>query len=171
MYGRGRGGVLQLTALTMRRHNHVSGDLGGMGGTVVPAYQMQAEVDPGSRARACRDIAKVDVQDVGVDLDVREAGAEFGGHPPVRGGPTLIEQPGLREQESTGTDRDKARAAPVCPPQRVNDGRWGWLLAALPAGEHHRVGRVECLQPRVTAISYPAMVGTLPGCSAHTSNW
>ncbi|WP_425519706.1 hypothetical protein [Streptomyces auratus] len=55
---RGRG-VLQLPALPVRRHDHVPGDMRGVGRAVVGAAQVQAQVDARGGPGAGGDIVRV----------------------------------------------------------------------------------------------------------------
>ncbi|MEV5571288.1 hypothetical protein AB0L06_14655 [Spirillospora sp. NPDC052269] len=48
----------------------------GVAGTLVVADEMHAQIDASAGAGAGRHVAVVDVQDVGVDPDVREAGGK-----------------------------------------------------------------------------------------------
>ena len=61
---------------------------------MVGAHQVQAQVDPGGDPRAGHHRTGVDVADVGIDLDVRVAGGQLAGVPPVDGGPKSVEQAG-----------------------------------------------------------------------------
>lgn len=109
------------------------------GRAVVGADQVQAQVDARGGPGAGGYIAQVDVERVGLDLDLREAGGEFGGHPPVGGRPPAVQQPRLCEHEGAGADRDNAGAASVGLPDRVKHGGRGRFPAALQAGDDHGV--------------------------------
>lgn len=92
------------------------GDLVRVGGALVGADQMQAQVDARGRARTRGDVAQVDVEHVRLDLDPGMPRGEFVGHAPVSGRPATLQQSGLGEQEGGGAQRDDTGAAAMRPP-------------------------------------------------------
>ena len=90
-----------------------------------------ASAAPWSRRRMCRhrsrpdatpargqDVALVDVEHVGLDVDARVARGEVGGVAPVGRGAAAVEDAGGGERERAGADRGHARAALVGGAQR-----------------------------------------------------
>src|SRR5207249_4575756 len=76
--------VLRLAAFAVRWRNHAAGQLGRDPGAVLPAYQVQAEVDAGRGTRAREDRSVVDVKGIRVDDRGREPPGELLGVAPVR---------------------------------------------------------------------------------------
>lgn len=147
--GGGQFGVLQLAALAVRGHHHLAGDPHRVRGSLVGAYQVQAEVDAGRRSGAGRDVAVVHVQHGGVDPDPREPGGQFRGLGPVGGGPPLVQQSGCGEHEGARADADDPRAATVCPPDRGDQrGRHLGSGGLLPARDQYRVRALQGVQAR-----------------------
>lgn len=114
---------LRLPALPFQRHHGQPRRIGGDGGPVVLTDHVEAEVHAGGRSGRGEDLAVVDVQDGGVDLDVRVGGGQEVGRDPVRGGPQPVQEPRGRQRERARADRRDARAVLGGGPQRVTDGR------------------------------------------------
>ena len=124
---------LRLAAVPVRRHDHPARDRVGHRGAVVQPDQMQAGVNPRGRAGAGDDLAVVDVQDIGIDLDQRIALRKLGGPQPVGGGPAAVQQAGRGQHERPGAVAEHAATAPgevaECR-QHGLGGRYGRLAPA-----------------------------------------
>lgn len=159
--GRGRGGrlrfgdgpldVLRLTAVAVRRYDGPAGHVVGDGRPVVPADDMEAQVDSGGDARGGEDVPVVDEEHVGVDPDPREEPLEVLGVRPVGGGGAAVEIPGGGEDVSTGADGDEPGAGADV---GEGGGQFGGQDALLVdraefvgGGDDDGVGGGECLRP------------------------
>ena len=133
---------LRLAAAAMRRDDHPARDRVGGRHPVVARHDVQAEVDAGGHAGRREDAPLVDVEDAGVDVDLRVARPELGGVAPVRGRAAPVEQPRRREHEGARADRDHPRAAAVGRPQGGDDRGVG-----LGRGRPRCRGRRPCRPP------------------------
>ena len=143
------GQELRLASVPVRGHYGAPRDLGGKGGAVVAADDVQAEVKSGGDARAGQHASLVDVEDGRIDRHPRIAPGEPLGGIPVRRGAPAIEHAGLGEHERPGADRHDPRAAPVS--LRDGGGRDGeplGIAAGLDPGHDDRVGVPERLDAR-----------------------
>jgi hypothetical protein len=134
--------VLGLAALPVGWHHHAAGDGVGDLGSEVEADDMQTQVDARRRAGRGHDIAVVDIEHVGVDIDLRIAGRELLGLHPVGGGPAPVEQTGGGQHEGARADRQNPGPPPVRGAEGIEEGR-GRVVVELrrsPGGNDDGVG-------------------------------
>jgi len=105
--GHGALNELGLATLAVRRHDHAAGDARGGLNAVVPADQVQAQVDPGRHTGAGGHRSVVDVEHSAIDLNTRVASGELQSIPPVRGRPPPVEQARGGQGKCTGAHRDQ----------------------------------------------------------------
>ncbi len=72
----GAGDILRLAALAMRRQHQPARDGVGDLGAEILADDVEAEVDAGGRTGGGQHVAVIDIEDVGLDRDGREFGAQ-----------------------------------------------------------------------------------------------
>jgi hypothetical protein len=89
----------------------------GGGGAVVGSDQVEAHVDSGGHAGRGEDIAVVDVELVGPQVDLRVPALQPVGQLPVGGRPAPVEQAGGGEGERSRADGDEpgTATAPMVP--------------------------------------------------------
>ena len=147
--------VLRLPAVAVRRDDVPARDRGRRVGAAVPADDVQAEVEAGGQPGGREDVAVVDVEDVGVDLDRRELPRELVGEGPVRRRAPAVEQAGVGEDERARADRHHARAPGVGGGERVERGALpGDTVRRASAGDDE-VGVLERLEARRDVHRHP----------------
>ncbi len=107
---------------------------------------MQAQVQSGRRTGRGEDPAVVDVQDAGVDLDVRIGGGQEVGRDPVGGGPQPVQKARGGQRERARADRRDACALAGGCPQRVTYGGGERRRRVGRAGHDDRVRAREPFQ-------------------------
>ncbi len=137
---------LRLSALPFQGHDGQPGRVGGDGRAVVRADHVQAQVQSGRRTGRGEDPAVVDVQDAGVDLDVRIGGGQEVGRDPVGGGPQPVQKARGGQRERARADRGDACAVPGGRPQRVTYGGGERCRRVGRAGHDDRVRAREPFQ-------------------------
>jgi hypothetical protein len=135
--------VLGLAARTLWWDDHAPGDGSGDGSTVILADDVKREVDGGGGSGRSKYLAVVDVEDAGVDVQVRVAGGEFGGPAPVGGDAAAIEQASFSEDEGSGAEGEDARAASIGEAQGFKQGMGDGNNAGAWARNNDDVGLGE----------------------------
>lgn len=118
---RGPDDELRLAAGAFQRHDGQAGAVGGDGGAVVALDHVQAQVHAGGGAGGGQDLAVVDEQDVGVDVDGGVAAREQAGGFPVGGGLEAVEDAARGQDEGAGADGGDAGTLGVGVADQVED--------------------------------------------------
>ena len=111
-WGTGISNVLRLSAVAVRRDNHVTGDAVGDFSAVFAAHEMQAQVDRGCRPGTGDDRRAFDVELIGLHRQLRPAAGEQRRVQPVGGDPAAVEQAGRGQHERAGAGAGDRGAAP-----------------------------------------------------------
>lgn len=104
-----------------QRHHGQPRAVGGDGGAVVALDHVQAQVHAGGGAGGGEDLAVVDEQHVGVDVDGGVAARQWGGGFPVGGGLEAVEDAAGGQGEGAGADGGDAGAGGVGVADQVED--------------------------------------------------
>src|SRR6266568_1933962 len=110
---------------------------------MVPADDVQAQVDACGGARAGQHVAIVDVQHGGIQLDRWVVPGQFAGVVPVRGRRAAVEQARGGEDERAGAQRDDTGAAQVRSLDRGDQLRGRLLVDVADGGDDYRIGACE----------------------------
>ena len=150
------GNELRLAAGALRRHHQAPGHAVGHLGAEIPGHQVQAGIDTGGAAGGSDQLPGIDIEHIRVHPDIRETLGQLAGVAPVSGGATTIQQPGRRQNEHPGADRQQPRTALVGLAQRFQQLRRRRLLAAAPAGNDDGPRLLQQLQAPVGQHLDPA---------------
>lgn len=118
---RGPHDELRLPPGAFQRHHGQPRAVGGDGGAVVALDHVQAQVHAGGGAGGGEDLAVVDEQHVGVDVDGGVAARQWGGGFPVGGGLEAVEDAAGGQGEGAGADGGDAGAGGVGVADQVED--------------------------------------------------
>jgi len=141
---------LGLPAVPVRACDKAAGQARGDLGTVVLAHQVEAEIDARHHATGGQDVAVIDIQRLGDDLDQRVGRGQGCAEPPVRGRAAVIQQPGRGQHERAQANRHDAAATRCGNRQRLEQLILGPLASMAGNRQHHdRVGRGQGLHPPV----------------------
>src|SRR6266481_4134136 len=114
---------LRLPPLTLWRSDEAAGACVGSCGAEVAPDEVEAQVDTRGYASRCEDVAVVDEEAVGQDVDLGVAALQLSGPPPVGGGGTVVEHTSRGERKSGGADGYQSGAPRVCRTYRVEHCR------------------------------------------------
>ena len=114
--------------------------------TEVPPHDVKAKIDPGGAPRRRQHLPLVDIEDVGIELDVRMASRDGGTVAPMRGGAEAAQQPRRRKDRDPGTERHDPGAASVSRDQGDHEAVRHRRVDAAPARHHDQVGLREHLE-------------------------
>src|SRR5271154_4430478 len=92
----------------MRGDDVKAGDLSSGFGTVVAAYDVEAQVEARGESRRGKNVAFVDVKNVGYDIYLRKGFCKASGSHPVGSRPPPVKQAGVGESKRADTDRHHA---------------------------------------------------------------
>jgi len=109
-----------LAALTLWRHHHPAGGVGGNRLSMVGAHDVQEQVQAGTDAGRGQHVPAVDVAHGRIDVHGGKAGGEIGGMGPVRRSAATFQQAGLGEHERAGADRRDPGAGGVRRTQHID---------------------------------------------------
>jgi hypothetical protein len=161
-----------LPAGALERHHAEARGLTGHQRAVVPAHQVQAQVEGGGGACRAQDLTLVHVEHRRVDVNAWIAPRQLIGSKPMCGRTLAVEQPGGRQQESSRADRGDAHSAGGGTSERAHQRRRDGQIYVVDAGQHDRVGARELLQPVAEGeLKWPSRQRALHAAHAYAIAW
>ena len=140
--------VLRLPAEPVQRHDEPARDRRRDLHAVVERDEVQAQVDPGRRARGGVHALVREIEDVRIELDLRVPTGEPLGVHPVGGRAPAVQEPRRGEHECAGAHRDEPRAPVVRQHERLLQSVGRLVFGIGPARDDDRVRPLE----RVEAV-------------------
>ena len=131
---------LRLSAVAMRRHDQTSRNLIGDAWAVVASHEMQTQIESRRAAGRREDLARIDVQHIRIDAQLRILRLQLVRVTPMRRDFFVRENAGRGEHEHAGANRDESCAASVRCLQCVDELARRRDVGAFPSRNHDRAG-------------------------------